>query len=232
MPVPSAVRTQPRELLRDNVYTSLRDAIVDGTLSPGERLRDTEIEAWLGVSRTPIREALLRLERAGLVVSQPGRSTIVSPVDPASTVSAQQIAAAMHELAARLAVPRLGGEALAQIETAALAFERAVVEGDGDRALTHDDEFHDVLVRASGNAMIAEVLELATPLLRRAERTRFTSFAARDSVAQHAAILEAIRGGDADRAAALSRENWLSLDLVAEPVSDTDAHPGEDTGTG
>ena len=66
MPVPQISGAPARELLRDNVYASLRDAIVDGTLAPGERLRDTEIEAWLGVSRTPIREALLRLERAGL----------------------------------------------------------------------------------------------------------------------------------------------------------------------
>ena len=216
MPVPSSGPAQPRELLRDNVYTSLRDAIVDGTLAPGERLRDSEVEAWLGVSRTPIREALLRLERAGLVISQPGRSTIVSPVDAASTVSAQQIAASMHELAARLAVPSLDAEALADLEDAGAAFERAVADGDGDAALAHDDRFHDVLVRASGNAMIAEVLELATPLLRRVERTKFTSFAARDSVAQHAAIMDAVRAGDAERAAALSRDNWLSLSYVGD----------------
>lgn len=216
MPIPSASRAQPRELLRDNVYASLRDAIVDGTLAPGERLRDAEIEAWLGVSRTPIREALLRLERAGLVVSLPGRSTTVAPFDAASTVSAQQVAASMHELAARLAVPRLTAAGLRAMEDAHAAFAAAVADADTDAALREDDRFHDALVGASGNAMVAEVLEIATPLLRRVERVKFASFAARDSVAQHAAILDAARAGDAEQAAALSRDNWLSLSFVVD----------------
>lgn len=216
MPIPVAQRSSPRELLRDNVYSSLRDAIVDGTLAPGERLRDTEIEAWLGVSRTPIREALLRLERAGLVVSLPGRSTTVAPFDTASTLNAQQVAAAMHELAARLATPRLTADDLAAMEQANAGFADAIDTSDTDAALDHDDRFHEIVVAASGNTMVAEVLELATPLLRRVERLRFGSFAARDSVAQHAAIISAARVGDAEEAARLSRENWLSLRYTSE----------------
>ena len=71
MPVPS-VTLPPRPLLRDEVYERLRDAIVDGTLAPDEQLRDTELATWLGVSRTPVREALLELGRSGLVRSLPG----------------------------------------------------------------------------------------------------------------------------------------------------------------
>ncbi|WP_375384868.1 GntR family transcriptional regulator [uncultured Microbacterium sp.] len=216
MPIPSAARVPHRELLRDNVYVSLRDAIVDGTLAPGERLRDAEIESWLGVSRTPIREALLRLERAGLVVSRPGRSTTVAPFDAASTVSAQQVAASMHELAARLAVPRLSDSDLAELAHANGALERAVADGDTEAALREDDRFHDVFVRAGRNPMVAEVLEITTPLLRRVERLRFASFGARDSVAQHAAIISAARAGDAESAATLSRENWLSLSYLVD----------------
>lgn len=211
MPVPSAGGVHTRELLRDNVYTSLRDAIVDGTLAPGERLRDTEIEAWLGVSRTPIREALLRLERAGLVVSQPGRSTIVAPFDAASTLGAQQVAASMHELAARLGAARLTDADIDTMRSANAAFAVAIAAKDVDAALGADDAFHDVLVGASGNGMVAEVLEIATPLLRRVERLRFGSFAARDSVAQHDAIIAAAAARDAERTATLCRENWLSL---------------------
>ena len=59
MPVPDVV-TPPRALLRDDVYLRLRDAIVDGTLEPGEQLRDGELATWLGVSRTPVREARAR----------------------------------------------------------------------------------------------------------------------------------------------------------------------------
>jgi DNA-binding GntR family transcriptional regulator len=216
MPIPSDAKAPTRELLRDNVYLTLRNAIVDGTLAPGERLRDTEIETWLGVSRTPIREALLRLERAGLVISQPGRSTTVAPFDATSTASAQQVAASMHELAARLAVPRLSTDDLAALTHANDAFGAAIAAHDTEAALAADDLFHDVLVRASGNAMIAEVLETATPLLRRVERLRFGSLAARDSVAQHAAMIAAAHARDAEGTAALARENWLSLTYAIE----------------
>ncbi|MFB8387888.1 GntR family transcriptional regulator [Microbacterium sp. NPDC055910] len=216
MPVPSASPVPARELLRDNVYAALRDAIVDGTLAPGERLRDTEIEAWLGVSRTPIREALLRLERAGLVVSQPGRATIIAPFDAGSTRSAQQVAASMHELAARLAVPIMTSAQLDELSAANEAFAAAIGAGDTETALAADDRFHDVFVRACGNPMVAEVLEIATPLLRRVERLRFGSLSGRDSVDQHADIIAAAGARDVEGTARLCRENWLSLSYVSE----------------
>ena len=69
-----------RDLLRDRAYAAIRDAIVDGTLAPGERLRDAELCKWLGLSRTPVREALGRLEQDGLVESAPQRYTQVAPL--------------------------------------------------------------------------------------------------------------------------------------------------------
>lgn len=211
MPTPTTGNLHARSLLRDDVYESLRDAIVDGTFAPGERLRDQELETWLGVSRTPIREALLRLGRAGLIVAKPGRATFVAPSDPVSVGNAQQVASAIHELAARLAVPRLTGADVDELEDANERFARALDRGDVDGALAADDDFHDVLVRSSANPLIADMLENVTPLIRRAERQRFASLAGRDSVAQHRRIVELCRAGDAKGAAALIRENWLSL---------------------
>ena len=97
MPVPQGVVTPPRELLRDDVYRRLRDAIVDGTFAPGEQLRDIELAGWLRVSRTPIREALQRLAQAGLVVAEPGRSTSVTSLDLRATRDAQSVVASMHQ---------------------------------------------------------------------------------------------------------------------------------------
>lgn len=211
MPIPTSEGVHRRTLLRDQAYETLRDAIVDGTLAPGERLRDAELEAWLGISRTPIREALLRLERARLVIAQPGRQTIVAPVDLPSTLGAQQVAAAMHELATRLAVPALTHEDLAALEEANARFAEALQEEDVPAAVAHDDAFHGVFVARCGNPVVPEVLERVVPVLRRVERLRFASLAGRDSVAQHALITERARGGDAEGAAAASRDNWLSL---------------------
>jgi DNA-binding GntR family transcriptional regulator len=211
MPIPTSQGVHRRALLRDNVYESLRDAIVDGTLAPGERLKDPQLEEWLGVSRTPIREALLRLERAGLVVTQPGKATTVAPYSLASTISAQQVTAAMHELAARLAVPSITAEQIDAMVGANRAFASALDTVNIEAALDADDAFHAVFVTASGNPMLAEVLEQTTPMLRRVERMRFSSVAARESVAQHEAVVALTRAGDAAAVADLCRENWLSL---------------------
>ncbi len=221
MPTPAPHGIHKRSLLRDEVYESIRDAIVDGTFGPGERLKDPELEKWLGVSRTPIREALLRLERAGLIVAQPGRATMVAPLDAASTLSAQQVVAAMHELAARLAVPAVTREHLAAMTEANSRFADALEHNDVELALAADDDFHAVLIGACGNDMVPDVLEHALPLLRRVERQRFSSHAARHSVTAHAEIIRLAGMGDADAAALASRENWLSLGSgVPSPVSD------------
>ncbi|WP_411699667.1 GntR family transcriptional regulator [Conyzicola sp.] len=215
MPIPSQHGLHKRQLLRDDVYESLRDAIVDGTFAPGERLKDPQLEEWLGVSRTPIREALLRLERAGLVVTQPGKATTVAPFDLASTISAQQVAASMHELATQLAVPVITPAQIDAMVTANSSFALALDILDADAALDADHAFHSVFVEASGNQLIADVLEQTTPRLHRVERMRFASFAGRASVAQHDAIVEAARAGDPTRAATLVRDNWLSLRFTA-----------------
>lgn len=211
MPTPSSHGVHKRSLLRDDVYESIRDAIVEGTFEPGERLKDPELEKWLGVSRTPIREALLRLERAGLIIAQPGRATIVAPLDPASTASAREIVAAMHELAVRLAVPSLNCTDISGLAEANARFETALEDEDVNLALAADDDFHDVFVQNCGNDMIPSILEQALPLLRRVERQRFSSHAARHSVGVHAEIIRLSSLGDADGAALASRENWLSL---------------------
>ena len=215
MPIPSQQGLHKRQLLRDDVYESLRNAIVDGTFAPGERLKDPQLEEWLGVSRTPIREALLRLERAGLVVTEPGKATSVAPFDLGSTISAQQVAAAMHELAAQLAVPVIAPAQIDAMVAANSAFALALDVLDADAALDADHAFHAVFVEASGNPLIADVLEQTTPLLHRVERMRFASFAGRASVTQHDAIVERTRAGDVAGAAALVRENWLSLRFTA-----------------
>ena len=80
MPVPKEKGAPARTLLRDQAYARLRDAILDGTLEPGEQLKDAELAEWLGLSRTPIREAVARLEEYGLVETKPQSFTRVAPL--------------------------------------------------------------------------------------------------------------------------------------------------------
>lgn len=205
-----------RSLLRDDAYRAIRDAIVDGTLAPGERLNDADLITWLGVSRTPIREALSRLEQSGLVQTKPGRSTIVSPLDIRETRAAQSVAAAMHELAVREAVPQLSAHELDAMLDANERFADALRRGDVEAALAADDAFHEVAVIASANAVIRSVLEQVTPLLRRVERVRFSSLTGRGSVAQHEKIISMCAAGDADQAGLAARANWQTLKLMLD----------------
>ncbi len=129
MPVPEREGTLDRDLLRDRAYVALRDAIVDGTLAPGERLRDAELTRWLGLSRTPVREALARLEQDGLVETAPQRFTRVTPLDRRAARDAFPLVAALHALAAELAVPRLTASDYADMFEANERFAAALRAG-------------------------------------------------------------------------------------------------------
>jgi DNA-binding GntR family transcriptional regulator len=220
MPVPERQGLVAKSLLRDAAYRAIRDAIVDGTLAPGERLNDADLVSWLGVSRTPIREALSRLEQAGLVHSKPGRFTIVTPLSARETRAAQSVAAAMHELAVREAVPVLSEDELDAMRAANERFASAFRRNDAEAALAADDQFHEVAVAASANPAIRSVLEQVTPVLRRVERLRFSSLSGRASVRLHDEIIELCAAGDADRAALATRVNWQTLEPLLDAADE------------
>jgi DNA-binding GntR family transcriptional regulator len=224
MPLP---RTERPSSLRDYAYRQLRDAIVNGDLAPGERLRDAELESWLGVSRTPIREAIARLEAAGLVQTRRAKETVVAPLDARDAFAAQRIAASLHELAARDAVPQLTEKDLDAMRDANFRFAIALKDGDVDAALAADDDFHAVAVAASANPLLPGLLEQVTPLLRRLERARFSGLAGRGSVGDHDRIIAASAAGDAELAARLTRENWLTLERLLAQSSSEQPDPKE-----
>jgi len=225
MPVPAGQGLVAKSLLRDAAYRAIRDAIVDGTLAPGERLNDEQLIGWLGVSRTPIREAVSRLEQAGLVQTKPGRFTIVSPLSARQTRAAQSVAAALHELAVREAVPLMSAAELDAMRDANERFAAALRRGDADAALAADDQFHDVAVAASANPVTRSLLEQVTPVLRRVERLRFSSLPGRASVAQHATIIGLCAAGDAEGAGLAARANWQTLAALLDAADDSEGEP-------
>ncbi len=210
MPIPVTPAVD-RSLLRDDVYNRLRDAIVDGTFTPGEQLRDAELAAWLGVSRTPVREALLRLGQSGLVVTSPGRSTAVSTLDPLAVRDARGVVGAMHELAVRESIARLTDADLDAMRDANRRFGMAIAVGDIEAAIRADDELHRVPVRASRNRALATVLDQFTPVVRRAEHLRFSSVNGNVSEARHDELIRLCAAGDVNGAAMVAFDTWHSL---------------------
>lgn len=212
MPIPTDSPAPQRSLLRDDVYRSIRDAIVRGQLAPGEQLRDQELGAWLQVSRTPVREALQRLAQAGLVVAEPGRMTRVAPEDPELILAARQIAAELHGLAIDLAFPTLDEAALTEMEQANGRLSAALAAGDAEAAIAADDDFHEVALTRSGNPLIPDHLEVVTATLRRAEFLHFESVKGSASPEQHTEIIAAIRAGEHAQAVALTKANWSTIE--------------------
>ncbi|MBB6473669.1 GntR family transcriptional regulator [Sphaerisporangium rubeum] len=216
MPIPRNTPVIDRHLLRDSVYHHLRDAIVHGVFAPGEQLRDMELATWLGVSRTPVREAMLRLADAGLVEARPGRSTTVSSLALRDVRDARDVVAAMHEVAVREAVASLTEADLDAMRAANRRFRAAVERGDVEEALRADDDLHAVPVAVVANRALATVLDQFTPVLRRAERLRFSTLGGRASIARHDELIRLCAAGDAEKAAVVAFDTWRSLPATEE----------------
>ena len=225
MPIPSNAAPLGRTLLRNDVYTRLRDAVVDGTFSPGEQLKDVDLAAWLGVSRTPVREALLRLASSGLVETQPGRSTTVACIDDRKVRDARDVLAALHQLAVRETVGSLTDDDLERMRAANRDFAAALEAGDVAAALEADERLHAVPVAALGNEAVESVLDHFGPVVKRVERLRFSTDG-RTSVEAHDRLIALCAAGDAEGAAAVAFDTWHSL-----PVPDADTVAATGTGT-
>ena len=209
MPIPAQVPRIERQLIRERVYATLREWILDGTLGPNEAIRDEELAARLGVSRTPLREALRRLEDEGLVRTAANRWTRVAPVDIPEAERIYPLVWTLEGLAARLAGPRVTAEDLRAMEEANAALRGALRRRDPVAASAADQRFHAVLIRRAEHPELRQVLEWLKAKLRRVEVLYFGgTLVAKASVEEHARVLRALRAGDAAGAAREVEANW------------------------
>jgi DNA-binding GntR family transcriptional regulator len=206
-----------RSLLRDEVYAQVRGWILDGSLPPQTRLRDKDIAEVLSVSRTPVREALRRLEDERLVVAEASRWTKVAPVD---TDAADRLYPIVWTLE-RLAVSSSGtwdAKRIAALRAANARLASAVAHHDALAASEADTEFHRLAVEAAGNEELVEVLEDLKVRMRRIELVYFDGTSAGErSVEEHERVIDALASGDVDRAGTEVERNWrASLDRLHE----------------
>jgi DNA-binding GntR family transcriptional regulator len=199
-------------LLRDEAYRAIRDAIVAGVLEPGTTVRDVDLAADLGLSRAPVRAALSRLCEEGLVESKPQSYTRITPLILRDVRDAVQVVRAMHELAAREAVPRLTADHVSEMRAANRRFAAAVAADEVDAALAADDALHGVLVAAADNRAVTATIDRYTPLVRRLERRLFAPVPGQRSVRLHGQLIDACATGDVETAVAVTTEIWSALD--------------------
>ena len=144
--------------LRDVVFNTLRQAILRGELQPGERLMEIQLADKLGVSRTPIREAIRKLELEGLVLMIPRRGAEVAEITEKSLRDVLEVRSALEELAVDLACDRRTEEDIEQLKQAAKDFEE-VAESDDVTALAEADvRFHDIIYFATDNQKLIQLL--------------------------------------------------------------------------
>ena len=209
MPLPDTVGPIERRLLREQVYATLRDWIIQGVLQPNEQVRDQELAQRLKVSRTPVREALRRLQDEGLIQTEAQRWTRVAPVDPEDARRLYPIIWSLEGLAVRLAGPSLTAEDIEAMGEANRRLADALSRRDAVAASSADLDFHRVFVARASNAELADILDTLKVKLRRIETIYFgSSLAGERSVAEHEAIVVAFARGDIEQAAAAVETNW------------------------
>jgi DNA-binding GntR family transcriptional regulator len=195
-----------RRRLVDDASQALREAILDGRFEAGARLRQTELADRLGISRTPIREALVRLQDEGLVELLPGGGVRVKLLNVDEAVELYDLREVLDGLAARLAAGRAGAAALAKLERALARMAQCIERQDTNQWFRAHVAFHEEIVRAAGNrplGRLSTVVRLSIrhfhPLLLRTERRLENAYA------EHRAIYEAIAARDGESAERLAR---------------------------
>ena len=205
--------------LRGVVVARLREAIVCGAIPPGALLRECELAARLGVSATPVREALGELAAEGLVEIEAHRLKRASPIDLDATRDLLQVQAHLWRLGYQWGVPRVGPGEIEWLSEAVGTYRDALAAGNVLAAIRASHEFHSIIITASANREL-----LRATLDRRALVARFILLRGRRTVSaaglrRHEEMLGDVRGGDV--ASALSRLDSMSarlLELTASPT--------------
>ncbi len=188
--------------LRDVVFRKLRQEILTGELKPGERLMEIHLAQRLGVSRTPIREAIRQLEQEGLVVMIPRRGAEVAQMTEKNLQDVMEVRRALDVLSVELACERISEEDKAALKKACAAFEKAVESRDFKEIAEKDVALHEIIVKAAGNTRL---LLLVNQLQEQMYRYRFEYIkdASQHSllVQEHQKIYDSIIANDKESAA-------------------------------
>ncbi|MCM1387918.1 MAG: GntR family transcriptional regulator [Bacillus sp. (in: Bacteria)] len=188
--------------LRDVVFNTLRKAILTGELKPGERLMEIHLANQLGVSRTPIREAIRKLELEGLVIMIPRRGAEVAQITEKSLKDVLEVRRALDALCAELACDRITEEGKRQLQKACNEFEKATVTKDATIIAQADVALHDIIVAATGNERL---IQLVNNLSEQMYRYRFEYIKDEDKhnhlVKEHRMIYDSIVRHDKEGAA-------------------------------
>lgn len=201
--------------LREVVFKTLRNAIVHGEFEPGERLMEVTLAKRLGVSRTPVREAMRMLELEGLVVMIPRRGAEVARITEKDLSDALEIRVALEDLAAGLACKRIDDDGRARLRQVCDDFKRAVNSKVIPEIVDADVAFHNTIMDVTNNQRLINMAQSLREQVYRYRVEYVKDFSYHDKlVAEHEALMNAILDGDVDKAKEITRKHIYDQEQI------------------
>lgn len=208
------IRLDNYKPLREMVFESLREAIIQGRLKPGERLMEIQLAEEMGVSRTPVREAIRKLELEGFVVMIPRKGAYVAGISVKDIVDVFEVRAALEALAAGLAAERITADEIEDLERSLVKITE-IKSGDINTLVENDKIFHDIIYRSSRNQRLQQIVTLLSEQI---QRFRTTSLAqpgrTKGAIEEHRQMVEAISERNVELAMGLAREHIENAEQI------------------
>ncbi|MFZ5968818.1 MAG: GntR family transcriptional regulator [Bacillota bacterium] len=204
--------------LRDVVFDHLRNAILSGDLKPGERLMEVQVAEQLGVSRTPVREAIRKLELEGLVVMMARKGAYVADVSVKDILEVLEVRSVLEGLAAYLAAERITEEELEELQHITNQFKGYIESGEKEGMIEKDREFHDRIFRSTHNNKLIQIAQGLQEQVQRFRITYFSEYHGSTALpSEHQAIVEAISNREAVQAQKLAYEH---IEMLQDTIID------------
>ncbi|KXJ34530.1 GntR family transcriptional regulator [Bacillus spizizenii] len=207
MPIPSNTPKPVRQTAKTIALEQIQKWIVEGILAPGEKINDDELAKALGVSRTPVREALQLLAVQGFVEMSPGKETRISQIEKNDVFKVYPPMAALQSTAAELAIENIQSSHLEEMAAINQQMKAAIDRNEIYEVLGLNKTFHDVMIDAADNEYIRNFTSVLHMHILRLEYLFFKS--PQNSIEEHEQIIQACKEKDRKKAAELTYSNWI-----------------------
>ena len=197
----SKVNLNDYKPLREVIFNTIREAIIVGELKPGERLMEVQLAEKMGVSRTPVREAIRKLELEGLVDMLPRKGAHVADLSVKDIMDVLEVRSTLDGLASSLSAARITGEEIKELKHLLSQFENCIEKNSTQGIIKKDVEFHDIIYRSSRND---KLIQISNNLREQVQRFRVIYIkdysSSKELVKEHADILKAISDRNSEAA--------------------------------
>ena len=212
MPLPERMETGEKTSAKERAYDVLRRWIITGQLGPGEKISDKDIAAFLGLSRTPVREAIQVLQSQKLVEAVPGKATVVTDAALETCEEVYLPMTQLQKLAAQSCTDRIDYTALEELSDLNRVFyNRALENADPMDVLEADRAFHSKILDLAGNDYVKDFCDTLWIHSERMEYMHFQDLPTEQSVNEHRKIIDALEEGDEALAGRRMEEHWTRI---------------------